>query len=366
MNNRQMLLLLCLLLFATVPVIHAQTVPDMEGKLTPAAIALRDALSQKNPDGKELTIATVPLVDTEQSIRKLGVVVAQIVERQLLASKPEWLRVQSRLNLTSVMDEQKLWITDMVKENKTENSAPAGFLEKADFLIVGVVTPGTEQVNIELRLIGTRNGNVLTAQTVSTPTTPELRELFKYMRRAAGRETEDIATVDNISVAVTAQREGAPGAPVKEWLVKEGETLMGGKDQFNIRFTADADATTYVFLFGSDQQAVLLFPCEDWEAQFERQFGRKAKARDNYCRADMEYSVPGTDAAGQPRYFKLDTTPGLNTLYICANRSDIHNYQEIAERLSKAGSAEARLKVLNNTFKIDCVKTFSFNQDAGK
>lgn len=357
-----------LFLAGAAPGVHAQTAQDLEAKLAPATTALRNALAERNPDGKELTVATVPLVDTEQRIRKLGVVAAQIVERQLLAGKPEWLRLQSRLNLVSIMDEQKLWITNMVKENRKENSAPAGFLEKADFLVVGVVTPGKDQVTIELRLIGTRNGNVLTAQSATLPLSPALRELLKFTQRAAGGETkqEELATVGDIRLIITAQREGTPGVPVKEWPVKEGETLKGGNDQFNIRFTTDADASVYVFLFGSDQQAALLFPCEDWEAQFEKQFGRKAKKRDNYCRADLEYVVPGPDAAGQPRYFKLDTTPGANTLYVCANRSEIHNYQDIVERLTNAGSAEARLKVLTDTFKVDCVKTFSFNQDAGK
>lgn len=363
MNMWRLFLLLCLAVFTAVPVVTAQTVLDMEAKLAPAVTALRDALAQKNPDGKELTIATVPLVDTEQIIRKLGVVAAQIVERQLLSAKPEWLRVQSRLNLTSVMDEQKLWITDMVKENRKENSAPAGFLEKADFLVVGVMTPGKDHVSIELRLIGTRNGNVLTAQTVSMQNTSAIRELLKSMQRKEGGETEDIATVDNIRLVVTAQREGVPGTPVKEWTVKEGDALKGGKDQFNIRFAADADASMYVFLFGSDQQAALLFPTEDWEAQFEKQFGRKAKKLDNYCRADLEYAVPGPDAAGQPRYFKLDTTPGTNTLYVCASRSNIQNYQDIVQQLTKAGSEEARLKVLTDSFKVDCVNAFTFKQE---
>jgi len=366
MNTRRMHILIGLFVLAAAWVLQAQTVQDMESKLAPAALALRDALTQKNPDGKELTIATVPLVDTEQNVRKLGVVVAQIVERQLIAAKPEWLRVQSRLNLASVMDEQKLWITDLVKKSSKENSAPAGFLEKADFLVVGTVTPGNEQVTIELRLIGTRNGNVLTAQSVSLPTTPAIRELFKYMIRKEGREAVDIAPVNNITLTVTAQREGVAGARVKEWVVKEGETLKGGSDQFNVRFAVDADATTYVFLFGSDQQTALLFPCEDWEAQFERTFGRKAKTRDNFCRADMDYIVPGTDTANQPRYFRLDTTPGNNTLYVCANRAEIRNYREISDRLTQAGSEEARLKVLTDTFKIDCVKVFSFKQDSGK
>lgn len=358
-----MLLRLCPLLFAAVQQMHAQALPDLEGKLAPAVCALRDALAQKNPDGKEMTIATVPLVDTEQSIRKLGVVVAQIVERQLLAAKPEWLRVQSRLNLRSVMDEQTLWITDMVKQSGKENSAPAGFLEKADFLIVGVLTPGKDHIGIELRLIGTRNGNVLTAQSVSAPTTPAVKELFKYMRRSEGRESEEIATADNIRLTVTAQREGAPGTPVKEWVAQEGEALKGGKDQFNLRFAADADASIYVFLFGSDQKAALLFPTEEWEALFEKQFGRKAKKQDNYCRADLEYVVPGPDAAGNPRYFKLDNTPGNNALYVCASRSNIQNYQDIVEQLTKAGSEEARLKVLTDSFKVDCVKTFTFKQE---
>jgi hypothetical protein len=72
MNMWRLFLLLCLAVFTAVPVVTAQTVLDMEAKLAPAVTALRDALAQKNPDGKELTIATVPLVDTEQIIRKLG------------------------------------------------------------------------------------------------------------------------------------------------------------------------------------------------------------------------------------------------------------------------------------------------------
>lgn len=341
----------------------AQLSPDLEGKLAAAAAALRATLTEKNPDGKELTVATVPLVDAEQNIRKVGVVIAQAVERHLLNGKPEWLRLQSRLNLASVMTEQKLWITDMVKHSDKENSAPAGFLEKADFLVVGIIAPGNDQLGIELRLIGTRNGNVLAAQTLGTPATDPIRAGYRPLQRRDGKETSDIAVVDTITLSVAAQREGAPGTPVKEWPVKEGETLKGGKDQFNIRFSVDADACAYVFLVGSDQQAALLFPTDDWEAQFERQFGRKAKKIDNYCRADLEYIVPGPDASGQPRFFKLDTLAGANVLYVCASRQAVPDFQDIAARLSKAATDEARRKLLTENFKIDCVKSFTFNQD---
>jgi hypothetical protein len=335
----------------------------MDGKLAPAVIALRDVLNKKNPDGRELTIATVPLMDTEQSIRKLGVLVAQSVERQIIAGKPEWLRVQSRLNLTSLMDEQRLSLSDMVKQSSKENSAPAGFLEKVDFILDGGMTIGKDQVSIEFRLISTRNGNILGAHSISMPITPSIKEQLKYVRRKEGRVAEDIAAVDTIDLTVTAQREGLPGTPVKEWVVKAGETLAGGKDQFNIRFKADADASMYVFLLGSDGNAAILFPNDDWEADFEKKFGRKAKKLDNYCRDGLEYAVPGSDAAGQSRYFKLDTTPGTNILYVCASRSDIQGYQGIADQLTKAGSEAARLKVLTDSFKVDCVTSFTFKQE---
>jgi hypothetical protein len=337
----------------------------MEAKLAPAVTALRDALAQKNPDGKELTIATAPLVDTEQSIRKLGVVVAQSVERQLIAGKPEWLRVQSRLNLSSLMEEQMLGMTDMVKQSGKENIAPAGFLEKANFKLDGVITVGKDEVSIAFSLRNTRSGDLLSAQSVSIPITSSVKEQLKYLRRE-GREVTDIAMVDDIRLTVTAQREGALGTPVKEWGVKEGETLKGGKDQFNIRFTADADASIYIFISPSGQKASLLFPTEEWEAQFEKQFGRKAKKQDNYCRADLEYIAPGPDATGTQRYFNLDTTACTNTLYVCANRANIQNYADIVDQLDKAGSEEARLKVLTDSFKVDRVKTFIFNQDSGK
>lgn len=346
--------------------LSAQTLLDVEAKLAPATSALCEDLVRKNPDGKELTVATVPLVDAEQGMPKLGVVIAQIVERQILASKPEWLRIQSRINLTSIMEEQKLWITDMVKASSKNNSAPAGFLEKADFLVVGVVTPGNDEVTIELRLIGTRNGNVVNAQTVSVPSSPAIRGLLRYMRRQEGRAPAEIAPVDNIRVTMTAQREASPGVPVKEWIVTEGETLKGGVDQFNFRFSVDADSSIYIFLYGSDKQAALLFPSGDWELQFEKQFGRKARKQDNYCRVDLEYTVPGPDANGHPRYFKLDNTPGANTLYVCASRTETRNVQDIVDQLTRSESEKERLKLLTGIFKFDCVTTFSFNQNSGK
>jgi hypothetical protein len=339
---------------------------DVEAKLAPAVSALCDDLAKRNPDGKEITVATVPLVDAEQGIPKLGVVAAQIVERRILSSKPEWLRVQSRINLMSIMEEQKLWITDMVKASSRNNSAPAGFLEKADFLVVGVVTPGSDEVTFELRLIGTRNGNVVNAQTVSVPTSPAIRTLLRQMRRQEGKASTEVAPVENIRVAMTAQRPGAPGMPVKEWAVTEGETLRGGSDQFNFRFSVDADACIYVFLFGSDQQAALLFPGDDWDVQFERQFRRKARKQDNYCRAEAEYTIPGPEASGQPRFFKLDTTPGSNTLYVCASRTETRNTQDIVDQLTRAGSEKDRMKLLTESIKFDCVTTFSFKQDDGK
>lgn len=344
--------------------VSAQTLEGLEAKLTPAAQALRTALAEKNPDGKELTVATVPLVDPDQGrVRKLGVLAAQIVERQLLSGKPEWLRIQSRINIASLVDEQKLWITNLVKESAKENTAPAGFLEKADFLVVGSITPGTTQVTVELRLVGTRNGNVVGAQSASFPLSPDLRELLRFPQRgAAGSETE-VAKVGEFRLTVTAQRPGRPGTPAREWAVQEGEVLKGGLDQFCLRFATDADASVYLFLYGSDNQAVVLFPTGDWEAQFERQFGRKAGQQDNYCRAEFDYTVPGPDATRRQRFFKLDNTPGINTLYLCANRTEIRNPQDAAKRLTEAKSAEERTKVLTDTFRFDCVKTFSFRQD---
>ena len=358
----------CLLLPWAVASLQAQTTDELETRLLPVATTLRNALLQKNPDGKELTVATVPLVDPGQArVRKLGVVAAQIVERQLVAGKPEWLRIQSRINLASLVDEQKLWITNLVKDSAKENSAPAGFLEKADFLVVGSVTPGDAAVTIELRLVTTRNGNVVCAQSASVPISPAMRDLLKFPQRgAAGTDAQELATVGDIRLSITAQRAGAPGAPPREWQAKEGENQKGGCDQFYLRFTADADACVYLFLFGSDNQAALLFPSADWEPQFERQFGRKAQPQDNYCRADLEYTVPSPDAASHQRFFKLDTTPGVNTLFLCASRSEIRNPQDAVKRLNETTSGAEQTKVLTDTFKFDCVKTFSFRQDDGK
>ena len=348
--------------------LHAQEAfQDVENKIAPTVNQFRKTLVQKNAEGRELTVAIIPLIDAEKKrVPRLGVTIAEIVERHLLAGKPEWLRVQSRLNIGEIMEEQKLWITDLVRGKQKENGASTGFLEKADFLVVGAITPGATEVMVELRLIATKDGNVLNAQFASFPISPTIRELLRYLRRDAADKIEDVAPVSDLRLEVTAQREGVPGAPVKQWAMQEGETLKGGSDQFKIRFSTNADASVYIFLYGSGRQAVSLFPAEDWEALFERQFGRKAKPQDEYCRIGLDYTVPNADTSQHQRFFKLDTIPGTNTIYVCANHSEVNNYQDIAERLTKAGTAEKRLQILTDTFRFDYVKTFSFNQEGGK
>ncbi|MEI8079351.1 MAG: hypothetical protein WCH61_06970, partial [bacterium] len=133
----------CLLGLVTTHELSAQAFPEVETKIASAANQLRETLIQKNPEGSELTVAIIPLVDAEkQRVPRLGVMIAEIVERHLLTGKPEWLRIQSRLNISSIMDEQKLWISNLARGNQKDNAAPTGFLEKADFLVVGQVTPG--------------------------------------------------------------------------------------------------------------------------------------------------------------------------------------------------------------------------------
>jgi len=179
--------------------------------------------------------------------------------------------------------------------------------------------------------------------------TPELRPLLLFIQRGKDGDTADVAPVSHVEVLVTAQRASPFGNEIKQWQVTEGGTLRGG-DRFNIRFKTDADACVYIFMYGSDGKASLLFPTKDWEKQFQVMFGRKAPPQDNYCRAEWEYAAPGPDEEGMERFYRLDRTPGRNVLYICANRSDMRGIDAIRRRLQRAPSHSKRIEVLEKVF----------------
>ena len=341
----------------------APTAPDdLDTRLAVAADGLLADLAKHNPDGKACTLAAVPLVEAGQErVRRLGVAAAESVERRLTEKKPAWLRVQTRMNLAALHAEHRLWISDLVKPLPPSEQPPEGLVDRADYLVAGTLTVADKAVSLELRLVGTRTGDVVAARQVSIDRTPQIDALLAYVQHG-GNGRDDVAPAGTIKVAVTAQRADAAGAKVREWTVKPGETLRGG-DQFRLGFSMDADAYVTVLLYGSDRKAAVLFPNAEFAQEFGRRFGRAMTPQEAYCRAEWDYSAPGLDANREEAFYKLDNTPGRNVVYLAASRDQPRNLDDIRRRLEQAPSDAERLSLLRDKAGFDAVETFEFRQE---
>jgi len=358
---------LALGLSLSAPVLLAQeSGPDeLERKLGAATDAMIARLIEQNPEGDEYTIAALPLIEPGQKrMRRINTKTASIVTRRLTNNGPQWLRVLDRLALPSILEEHRLWVADFMRQEGETQRDPGGLLERADLLVVGTLTCTPRAVTIELRTVLSKTARIVAAppEPLSLDVSAPVRELLRFIKADETGDLEDIAPVSEIHIALTAQRADLSGGLVNEWQVKKGETLEGG-DQFNIRFMTDADAYVYIFCHGSGGEVDLLFPTDDWEEQFERRFGRKARPQDNYCYAEEEYWAPGPDEEGVQRFYKLDNVPGRNVLYFCANRTEVRNIRSICESLKTAPSDKERLRRLKERFHFDHVETFEFNQE---
>ena len=351
-------LLLCALSAPTLsgPALAADNgLNELDAKLEAATGKLIAVMKAKNPGKKGFTIAAVPLTDTGRKRRCiLGVRAAEVVTRHLtkqkLNQKLDWLKVGNRIDLPSIEEEHRLWSMD-AKRKQPETLAPG-----ADLLIVGSTTFTGKEVELELRLVLAKTGNLIEAEKITIKMTPSLRALRRFVdaRGAANIDDDDIARVTNIELDVTAQRPKKLGGLLRQWKVKNREVLKNG-DQFNIRFVADADAYIYVFCHGSDGDVSRLFPTDEWEA------GRREDLLSPYCRGEGKYYTPGEDKDEVQRFYKLDNIPGRNIIYVAARREPEKNLPDLKRQLKKTEGVAAG-EALLRTFHFDHIETFEFSQ----
>jgi len=340
---------------------------ELHDKLTLAAESVIVTLDAGHSDERQLTLAVVPFVDADTGLtRKLGVRAPQFLERHVMASKPRWLSVQSRILLGSVLDEHKLWILDIVKEEKGKKT-PHAFVEKADLLLVGSTAYTKKSVHLEWRLVQTRSANTLAAGGIDLEMRPYLHDLRTFIdackdQKKKGISDDLIANVSRIDVRIIAQRAAPLEGLLRQWNVAPKGVLHNG-DQLRIAFMPDADADIYIFLYGSDKKAVKLFPTDDWEEKWARLHGEKVAPKSPYCRAEWKYDSPGPDADGDRRFWKLDETPGRNVLYVCASRKplrDARDANDVRIRVGDAPNDAQRNIILDQVF--DHVEIFEFSQ----
>ena len=338
----------------------------LDTQLAPVVDALVRQLTEQNPNGRQYSIAAMPLAEAgTKRQRRVGVVVADTVTRILLAKRISWASVQERVAVGDLLEEHNVWAVDAMARGQGADGTPAPFLAPADMLVVGSTAVAAQTVKLELRIVTSRTGRAVAAAAcaLELPFAERGRLLAFVNRPGSGEPVADVAAVSAISLKLTAQRPNPFGGLEKRWAVAPKEALRAG-DRFNVRLSVDADACVYLLLWDSVKKDVsLLFPLDDWREQFKREFGRPCPARDNYCRAEWEYRAPGLDADGKPLFYRLDDSKCRNVLYVLAHRSELRNVRDIMQRLEQAGSDAERLQLLTDDVGVDAVETFELRQE---
>jgi len=279
--------------------------------------------------GESVTVAALPLLDSDgRAIRRLGVQVAQMMNR-LLANHPnkKWLRVADRITLTSVLEEQKLWISTVVAGKDAEGGrrgSPGKLIERARFLVVGTTNDAGPEVVIEMKLVRI-DGVIIAAESVRVPKSAGIRALLWYVQRPAPNKDDPLISVEvppiQISWTVVGLRR-RPGNIIEEVNVRNG-TILRSKDMFHVRFTPLSDCYVYLILFGSAGKAQVLFPHPEIK-------------KDNYCRGGVTHRVPQGD-----RWYWLDDHPGTEMLYLVASYAPMDDLAALLAKMEKAGAGRA-------------------------
>jgi hypothetical protein len=330
-------------------------------QIAAAVETLLTRLKAQNPDGREYTLAVVPFPDDGgHLVRGVGVDFAQEIERRLMEHRPEWLRIQNRMLLRQVLKEHALSVTDIVRP-KAGKPLPKEFVEQADLVLAGSIAWTRKAIGLEWRVMTTRTNAPVAAGKCELTMTPTLWDRQFFVNpRPGDPEVPRVPSVRTIDLSVNAQRRQGIG-DVKQWTVQNGDTLHCG-DQFNLRFSVDANAYVYILCYGSDKVAQVLYPPPtEWIRQARRQHGLGFTAPVAYARAFWPYAAPGEDRTGRAFFYVLDDKPGRNLFYIVAHRNEVPDIFDIGNRMTRATGDDHRLQILKEA-DLDCIRTFEFHQ----
>jgi hypothetical protein len=261
-------------------------------------------------------IAVLPLLDSEGGVRRLGVLAAEEMERELLARKR---KLTDRQHLNAVLGERDLQLSML---STSEAAKRTGELTGADLLLVGTITEGGQSILISARLLSAASGQPIAISHTQTMPLADLRPLLWYVRRPAGENASgELPPLSLRCEFVSPEGTG-------ETALADGATVVSGQ-RFKVRVQPNSDCYLYVLLYDSEGRASVLFP-----------HGKIGLAND--VRGGVSYEIPEGS-----KWYWFDNTPGTEVFYIVACYTPLKDLDLLLVKMQQAG--EQQLQAANAT-----------------
>jgi hypothetical protein len=221
------------------------------------------------------TVAALEIVGANGRITAFDRFVLERVTQTVVGK----IRVVERQRLEQVRDEIKLNLSDVIDEKK---AIEAGRLLGADGLMTGTSFERASEVEIVLRVIASRTGQVVSTASLHIAKDADARGLLSQQ---VARETEGRRPPLELAMFVTARRGR------DDRFVREHDILKSG-EHFQVQLRPNAECFVYVILVEQGGKTEVIF---------------QSRTR---VRPRVWATIPARD-----RWWFLDNRPGVETIY---------------------------------------------------
>lgn len=262
-----------------------------------------------------ITHNTIALLDFVQQDGKVTGLEGYLRDKlqAALAGRPSVSLVE-RSEIKKIMKEQKLNLADVIDPKK---SVEVGGLWGARGLIVGTTYPFRDRVELQVRLLDTETGRVVSVVEGSIKRTSDIEDLLgKVLRR-------EPPTRPPLTLTATFVAEKVVGGRYELVALTDGSRLRSG-DGYQVRVSTNAPAYVYVLTLDSAGKVYSLLPYK--QIHHTKISGQKV--------------LPSAD-----KWYWLDQNTGLETLYVLASYEplkDLPRRMKEVERVAQDRMAAAR------------------------
>jgi hypothetical protein len=261
---------------------------------------------------KNDVVAVLPVMDCDGGVRRLGVLVADEMQRLLLE---RGVKVADRRSLNAILAERDLQLATVSDPSGAQR---AGQLAGADVLLVGSMIEANGEILISARAVAVESGRALAVSRSYSIDAQGNGRLMWYVRRGAdagcGGELPPLS--------VRCQFVTPTGS--SEANLADGATVTSGQ-RFKIRLEPNSDCHLYVLLYDSAGQASVLFPHDDIGLP-------------NAVRGGASYEVPeGT------KWYWFDDRRGVETFYVVASYAPLSDLDRLLAQMQQAGAQSKQL-----------------------